>query len=153
MNEALALHNSETLKHVNKVREKLWILIQELDKRAQVHDASKFEEPEASVLAQNLPLLDKAEYGSPQYQESLEKVKPALDNHYAKNRHHPQHFENGISEMDLLDILEMLVDWTASTERVKNGNIHKSIEKNKERFGISDQLAGILRNTVDRYFK
>ncbi len=152
MNDALAKHNSETLKHINKVRENLWTLIQELDIRAQQHDASKFEEPEASILAENLPLLDKTEYGTKEYEELLEKVKPALDNHYAKNTHHPVHYENGINGMCLLDVLEMLSDWIASTNRVRNGNIHKSISLNKEKYKISDQLAEILSNTVKKYF-
>ena len=46
----------------------------------------------------------------------------------------------------------MLVDWKAATERVKNGNIRKSIEHNAKRYGISEQLTGILENTVREYF-
>lgn len=152
MNEELLLHDSETLKHVNEVRENIWNLIKHLDKRAQVHDASKFEEPERSVFAANTPKLAKTEYGTEDYNKLLLEVKPAIDHHYSKNTHHPEHWPNGIDDMDLLDLVEMLSDWAAATKRNKNGNIHKSIENNKIRFGMSDQLAKIFTNTVNRYF-
>lgn len=152
MNENLLLHNSETLKHINEVRKNLWVIIQELDRRAKVHDASKFESPEAEVFAENTPKLAKTEYGSEAYKQLLAEIKPAIDNHYSKNDHHAEHFSNGIEGMDLLQITEMLSDWIAATKRNKNGNIHKSIEVNTERFKLSPQLVNILKNTVDRYF-
>ena len=79
----------------------------------------------------------------------LEDMKPALDHHYANNSHHPEHFKNGIDDMSLIDLLELLADWKGSTLRNKNGNIRKSLEINKERFKISDQLYNILNNTIN----
>ncbi len=152
MNENLNFHNSETLKHVNEVRKKLWLLIRELDDRASNHDKSKFESPEAEVFAENTPKLVKTEYGSEEYKKLLQEIKVAIDHHYAKNRHHPEHWANGVEDMDLIDVLEMLADWAAATQRNKNGNIHKSIEINTDRFKLSPQLVKILKNTVDRYF-
>lgn len=152
MNEKMLEHNSETLKHVNEVRNYLWLLIKELDRRAAVHDASKFEEPEASIFAENTPKLAKTEYGTPEYQKLLDETKVAIDHHYAKNSHHPEHWPKGLEDMDLIDLVEMLCDWTAATKRNKNGNIHKSIEINQKRFDIPEKLSNILRNTVDRYF-
>lgn len=152
INDELALHDSETLKHVNEVRSNIWKLIQELDKRGQTHDASKFEEPERSIFAKNRPKLAKAEYGSKEYQDLIDESQVAIDHHYSKNRHHPNHWTLGIEDMDLVDIVEMLCDWTAATKRNKNGNIHKSIDVNQERFNISPQLSKIFTNTVNRYF-
>lgn len=76
-------------------------------------------------------------------------LKPAIDIHYKNNRHHPEHFANGIKDMTLLDLLEMLCDWKASSERHADGNIYRSIEINQSRFGYSDELKDILKNTVD----
>lgn len=87
-------------------------------------------------------------FGSQEYINSLEALKPALDHHYAQYRHHPQHFQNGINDMNLIDIVEMLADWKASSERQQNGNLLTSIEINAERFNISDQLKQILINTA-----
>ena len=55
---------------------------------------------------------------------------------------------NGIEDMNLLDITEMLCDWKASCERQKNGNLLKSIEMNAERFHIDKQLTQILINSA-----
>jgi DNA-binding response OmpR family regulator len=59
----------------------------------------------------------------------------------------------GLNGMDLLDLMEMMADWKASTLRNKDGDISKSLEINKKRFGISDQLFDILNNTINRYLK
>lgn len=150
--EEALVHDSETLKHVNEVRGNMGKLVEKLVERAKVHDASKFEEPEKSVFAKNTPKLAKTEYGTPEYGELLKEVQVAIDHHYAKNTHHPEHWPNGIDDMDLLDLVEMLCDWSAATKRNKNGNIHKSIEVNTERFKISPQLSKIFTNTVNRYF-
>jgi hypothetical protein len=50
--------------------------------------------------------------------------------------------------MDLFDVMEMLMDWKASTTRNKDGDILKSLQINKSRFNISDQLYSILYNTI-----
>jgi hypothetical protein len=50
--------------------------------------------------------------------------------------------------MNLVDLLEMVCDWKAATLRHANGDIEKSLEINQKRFGYSDELKAILRNTV-----
>ena len=45
--------------------------------------------------------------------------------------------------MSLLDLMEMLADWRAATERNKNGDIKKSIEINTYRFNIYKKLKQI----------
>jgi hypothetical protein len=87
-------------------------------------------------------------YGGAEYQQCLAEMKTALDHHYAHNRHHPEHFQEGIEGMTLIDLLEMCLDWYASSKRHAVGNIFDSIEKNRKRFGLSDQLCQILRNTA-----
>lgn len=51
--------------------------------------------------------------------------------------------------MNLIDLLEMICDWKASSERHADGNIFNSIEVNQKRFGYSDDLKKILKNTAD----
>lgn len=143
----------ETLKHIHAVRAYLYTMIEELDARARNHDASKLESPEAEVFGEFTPLLAQTKYGTPEYDELLKKVKPATDNHYAKNRHHPQHWPKGVDDMTLIDIIEMLCDWKAATSRNRDGNIRTSIEINTKRFNINPQLAQIMQNTVREMFK
>lgn len=56
--------------------------------------------------------------------------------------------QSPVSNMNLFDIVEMLADWLAAINRHKDGNIYRSIEINRDRFGISPQLVAILYNTV-----
>lgn len=149
--EQFAAHEKAVQNHVRLVRKNGRILMKELQERLAIHDKSKLEEPEHSILSENFTDLSKIPYGTPEYDALLVKVKPALDAHYAQNRHHPEHWPNGINDMDLVDLLELLADWTAAVRKNKQGNIHRSIEHNAKRFGITPQLAGILTNTVERY--
>lgn len=142
----------ETLKHIEKVRDNISILVKELLERAEEHDKSKLESPEKEIFAEHAEELEKTEYGTEEYNKLLEKVKPAIEHHYSVNRHHPQYHKNGIEDMCLLDICEMLVDWLVSSTRNKYGNIRKSIDINAERFNICPQLKAILENTIKRYF-
>ena len=78
----------------------------------------------------------------------MAKMKPALDHHYANNSHHPEHFENGVDDMTLIDLVEMLADWKAATMRHADGDIWKSLEIQREKLGLSDQLVKIFANTI-----
>lgn len=143
----------ETLKHISKVRALLMEMIQELDNRARNHDLSKLESPEKEIFGEFTPELAKTEYGSQEYGDLLEKVRPAIEHHYSKNRHHPEFHKNGINDMNLVDLVELLCDWKAAGERNKNGNIRKSLDINIIRYEISPQLAKILENTIKEIFK
>lgn len=138
----------EVYKHKSLVAKNIRNLVDTLLFRADIHDDSKLEEPELSGFAQLTALMKDTEYGSPEYKEQLDKLKPIIQHHQLNNRHHPEYFEQGVKGMDLIDIIEMLCDWKASTLRNKNGDILKSIEINQQRFGYSDDVKQILLNTA-----
>ena len=138
----------ETQKHIENVRKYIRFIIDKIDLRGVKHDASKLESPEVELFAEHTLQLAAMSYGSNEYKESLEQLKPALDHHYASNRHHPEHFADGVNDMTLIDIIEMFCDWKASTLRHNDGNLLKSIELNAERFNIDGQLKQILINTA-----
>jgi hypothetical protein len=55
-----------------------------------------------------------------------------------------------INGMSVYDLTEMLDDWKAATERMKDGgDIRRSLEINTDRFKISPQLRNILANTIE----
>jgi hypothetical protein len=140
----------ETLKHIRRVQALLGTLATDLIRRAEVHDASKLESPEREVFEEFTAKLRGCTYGSDEYKGFLAAMKPALNHHYAANSHHPEHYALGIQEMSLLDLIEMLADWKAATERHADGSLEKSIEINQKRFGYSDELRSILRFTAKR---
>lgn len=138
----------ETQKHIESVRKYIRFMIDKIELRGVKHDSSKLESPEVELFAELTPKLAALTYGSEEYDKSLEKLKPALDHHYASNRHHPEHFINGVTDMNLIDIIEMFCDWKASSLRQNDGNLLKSIEANADRFNIDNQLKQIFMNTA-----
>ena len=168
---------TKTLKHIRQVQELLRKCADKLTKRAIVHDASKFTKEEWPHFLLNTESLAALTYGSKEYKEKLKQMRPAIEEHYKTNRHHPEHFKryvcNGcfviyyeecgrckvcgytqrqeeadISQMSLIDLIEMICDWLAATKRHEDGDIIKSIEINQDRFHYSDELKNILMNTV-----
>lgn len=160
----------ETLEHIRKVQKYLNQVAQNLMERARIHDASKLAEPEASVFAEYTGKLKDCTYGSEEYAGFLRAMKPALDHHYANNRHHPEFYglhvclqcgaddrvepctcggprRADVSRMSLIDLIEMFVDWKAASERHADGDIDRSITTNKARFGYGDELERIFRQT------
>lgn len=139
----------DTWTHIHEVQRGLNVVIKDLLTRAHVHDQSKLVWPELEAFNVSTPKLAGLKFGSPEYQQSLDDMRPALEHHYSVNSHHPQHYENGIRDMSLMDLIEMLVDWKAACKRHDDGgNIRDSIEFNAKRFGFGDELKGILLNTV-----
>ena len=138
----------QTIEHIEEVRKTIRWFTDKLTSRGVSHDRSKLESPEVEAFAEHTSRLAHLEYGSDAYNRELEELKTTLDHHYAKNRHHPEHFDNGINDMTLVDIVEMFCDWRAATKRNKNGNLFKSIEINAARFRIDRQLEQIFVNTA-----
>jgi hypothetical protein len=141
----------ETYEHIDEVRKVLGGAIADLRHRSDQHDQSKLRPPEVEMFDEYTPKLRELEYGSEEYEATREAMGPALKHHYDHNDHHPEHFPNGVEDMDLMQITEMLCDWIAAGRRhADGGDIHRSIEQNAERFGYGDELRKILHTTADR---
>lgn len=84
--------NYATMRHIERVRILLGNAVRELITRGERHDQSKLERPEVELFTKYTTLLANVTYGSDEYKRYLAEMKPALDHHYANNRHHPEHF-------------------------------------------------------------
>lgn len=140
-----ALATEEHINMVNKIGNDV---ITKFSRRLHDHDESKLNSPEKEIFDEFTPKLKTSTYGSDEYKQFLLDMKPALDHHYSVNRHHPEYFEHGINDMNLLDLLEMLIDWKAATLRHDDGDILKSLEINQKRFGYSNELKSLLLRTI-----
>ncbi|MBR3319647.1 hypothetical protein IKG06_04075 [Candidatus Saccharibacteria bacterium] len=138
-----------TMEHIESVRSDILWFIYKLINRGAKHDRSKLRSPEVELFARDNYKLQSLEYGTPEYVANLSELSDALGEHYAKNRHHPEHFSNGINGMTLVDVIEMFCDWRASTSRNKKGNLLRSIDTNVGRFHIDEQLKQIFVNTAN----
>lgn len=136
-----------TKAHIKLVNDLMGWYCDMLLQRAVNHDKSKLTEHEKPYFDNAMRLKDLT-YGSDEYKEQLNQLQPALEHHYKNNSHHPEYHANGIDDMTLLDVSEMFIDWLAAVKRHKDGDIMKSIEINKNRFNMSDQLVNIFKNTA-----
>lgn len=138
----------DTKAHISRVQYYISRCRGELKDRSAYHDCTKLVNPEAEIFEEYTEKLKGSTYGSDEYKQFLVEMKPALDHHYESFRHHPEHFENGIKDMNLIDMVEMLCDWKAASERHDDGDIYKSIELNQKRFNYDDDVKSILVNTA-----
>lgn len=154
----------DTYGHIQTVQSLIGKVCRDLMRRSEEHDQSKLVSPEVEVFDEMTPKLAGSTYGSDEYKALLGQMKVGLDHHYAHNDHHPEYHAVGsigletdprlvasgyaISNMSLVQIMEMLCDWKAATLRHNDGEIRKSIEINQKRFGYSDELKQIMINTL-----
>ena len=146
--------NFETEKHIHLVQHLMNKLIKLQMDRAENHDRSKLDSPEVEAFTAETSKLHGLTFGSPEYYEQIKTtgLDKALAHHYARNRHHPEHYPSGVRGMNLVDVLEMLCDWYASSLRQDDGNLKKSIDICAKRFEFSgDVIHDVLKNTVDLF--
>ena len=118
--------------------------------RGNQHDLSKYESEEFPVYAGQIDEFEKHFYGSDGYNKAKAAIRPATEHHFKHNRHHPEHFPNGIEGMNLVDLLEMLCDWKSATENHPQhpGDLKTSFAVATKKYKISPQLNQILYNTA-----
>ena len=118
--------------------------------RGNQHDLSKYESEEFPVYAGQIDEFEKHFYGSDGYNKAKAAIRPATEHHFKHNRHHPEHFPNGIEGMNLVDLLEMLCDWKSATENHPQhpGDLKNSFAVATKKYKISPQLNQILYNTA-----
>lgn len=134
---------------INRVGE---LLVEELNREIMQHDLSKYDEPEKSCYDKYIPMLREAKYGSKEYYEIREKMqKEGLDHHYQVNRHHPEHFKNGIADMTIVDLVMYFIDtYSASTK--SDTPYSEGVKINADKHKLPNELVQIFINTVDAYF-
>jgi len=138
----------DTIDHIFKVQQYLTQLAMDLQSRAILHDHSKLVPPELDGYAGLTDAVRGLQYGTDEYRAAFEPFKAIIKVHYLHNDHHPEHFQAGIVDMSLSQIIEMLADWKAASTR-NSTTLKDSLEVSIKRFGIDEQLAQIIRNTID----
>jgi hypothetical protein len=125
-------------------------LSQEVMRRGNQHDDSKYETAEFLPYSEVIEEFERHPYGSKGREKVYASIKPAVDHHLKHNRHHPEFFADGIEGMNLVDLLEMIVDWNAATQNHPKvpGDLMTSLHIATEKYKISPQLARILYNTA-----
>lgn len=114
----------DLLVHISEVQENISQMILILKNRGISHDKSKFTDIEFNGFVETRLQFKIADYGTKEYQDCIDRIKPSIEHHYSQNRHHTLFHKNGFEDMNFFDILEMLADWRAASNR----NINLSFE-------------------------
>lgn len=138
----------DTQAHIRLVQANLQQCANNLIVRAAHHDETKLIEPEKSLLDALGSQTNLPPYGSVEERARFDALAEFRRLHYAVADHHPEHTPEGIRGMSLLSLAEMLCDWHAAGARHVGGDIWQSLEFNRKRFGLSDEVYTILENTV-----
>lgn len=120
------------LRHRAFVAEGLALVSNALERRAVVHDASKMLDDEFSGFSRINAAARIHKFGSPEYQEGMDRERGTIDLHFSRNSHHPERpklmgeqaeRERGLpddctywtahhaAQMTFLDVIEMVCDW------------------------------------------
>ena len=138
----------DTILHVTEVQENLEVISSDLRRRGFAHDRTKFQEMEFDAFVSTRDKFKKANYGSREYKECTDVIKPAIVHHYENNRHHTGFHKNGINDMNLMDLCEMIADWKAAERRSPDKKLGDTLEYAFRKYEINDQLGKIIINTL-----
>jgi len=139
---------TDLMMHISEVRRNLALIQSNLEGRGIVHDLSKLTEIEFDAFVSTRPEFEKANFGTPEYQECVDAIRPAIDHHHFNNRHHTQFFTNGFADMNLLDILEMLADWQAASRRSPNLTFKDSLPRAFKQYSIPENMQKHILSTL-----
>ncbi len=143
---------TDILLHISKVQENLSQIRAILEARGIAHDRTKFLAIEFDAFVEARSKFKEANYGSLEYQEYIDMIRPSIDHHHANNRHHTAFYKNGFSDMNLFDILEMLADWEAASRRNPGLSFADSLPKAFERYSIPSNVQKHIVATL-KYLK
>lgn len=139
----------EIIRHITRVKNYLGSFGHELQQRATRHDLSKFEFDEFYGFANLKSRLrsQKVKYDSDEYLTELSDS--PIVSHFSRNSHHPEHHENGVNDMNLFDIIEMVIDWKAANESYRDLPFDEMVQVNIKRFGLSSEQAYLVRRIAE----
>ena len=138
---------SDTMEHKMEVQIIMGNMSKECMQRGRLHDNSKLKSPEKEAYQEMHDKLKTVKFGSEQYKR-LVGDSVAVGLHYRNNDHHPEHFEDGIHGMHLLQITEMLADMVA-VSKAKGTDVIEMLPTLMAEHGIPENFYMIFKNTIE----
>lgn len=123
------------IRHRAQVSFLLRELAREFERRADLHDVSKFQLDELEGFVEVNRIAREHAFGSEEYNNSL-KDNQAIALHFSRNPHHPEYHAGGINDMSFIDFIEMVVDWIAANKTYGTTKWEAVITEQKRRFNL-----------------
>lgn len=115
-----------------------------LRERAMLHDISKYNFDEFQSIVKIKTIARQFPYGSPEYEQGIKDNQEGLDKHLKRNRHHPEYHPNGVSDMGLIDLIEMICDWKAANRVRDDMRWNEATEVHIKRFNLTPQQIWLI---------
>lgn len=147
-NKKDAQYYQEVIEHKKKVMDIMYDIANMIMKRGYIHDDSKLQDEFDSWVEYYIPENER-DIESEEYKKSFEALKEVREQHYMKNRHHMEFYNGDIKKINVVDLIEIIVDWIASASSQDKGNLRVTIEKARERFKFSKDIESIILNTLE----
>lgn len=136
------------LRHQKIVSFTLRELARELERRADLHDITKLQLDELEGFIEINQIARKHPFGSREYNESL-KNNQAIALHFSRNQHHPEHYPDGIEDMDFCDFIEMVCDWIGASRTYNTTKWDDVVAEQQRRFPIMPWRLAVIENLAE----
>lgn len=133
----------ETKKHIEQVQQCLKDICSKLQLRSYDHDMSRYRRPGSLKFREVYSELKETEGNDEIHLSILEKLRILREKYFKTCRYCPESHDNNVSEMNLVDLLELLSDWKADSSDLK-----KTIIENQKKYKYTDELMNVLLNTA-----
>ena len=133
------------LRHIMTVQALLRRFARQLLNRADNHDLSKLTPDELGGMIEIDSIADKFGLNSPEYMAALSGT--AIKLHRSRYSHHPEYHLNGVEDMNIFDLVEMVCDWKVANQLRGHPEWKKSVGMMAERFSLSSEYA-LLVNLI-----
>lgn len=137
--------------HRMQVAARLRELARQLEKRADLHDLSKFKPDEFNGFVEFKRSILEHPFGTPEYNKAMAQSQSVIDLHFSRNRHHPEYHSNGISDMVFIDFVEMVVDWLGANATYDDISFRDALDKLNDRYKLTDNQL-FLVDLIARFF-
>lgn len=136
--------------HQERVSKVLKISSKELDKRAEIHDTDKINDPRIyEIYKEHFPYLKQLEFGSQEYKEYELKHFEKAHHLHVQNRHHFYDYRNNLNDINLFDLLEAIIDVDQSSRQYnENYNLDSSVNTIIQKKITDETLEILVRNTL-----
>lgn len=114
----------------------------EFERRADLHDLSKWSLDEFEGFVEINRIAREHPFGSKEYNDSIKNNK-VVALHFSRNSHHPEYY-GGVDKMPFMDFLEMIVDWTAAHKTYGDTKWENSLAEHTKRFELSNTELEII---------
>ena len=133
------------LRHIMTVQALLRRFARQLLNRADNHDLSKLAPDELGGMIEIDSIADKFRLNSPEYMAALSGT--AIKLHRSRYSHHPEYHLNGVEDMNIFDLVEMVCDWKVANQLRGHPEWKKSVGMMAERLSLSSEYV-LLVNLI-----